>query len=68
MTEEKLNLLPFPKEDYNLKENSTFLDIGSGFGKPVFHASLLTYCLSKGIEVVPARVITSLTQKFMFIE
>jgi 16S rRNA G527 N7-methylase RsmG len=39
-TEKHLNNLPFPKEDYNLKENSTFLDIGSGFGKPVFHASL----------------------------
>jgi len=56
LTEEQLNLLPFPKDDYNLKENSTFLDIGSGFGKPVFHASLQTYCQSKGIEVVPARV------------
>lgn len=68
LTEEQLNRLPFPKEDYNLKENSTFLDIGSGFGKPVFHASLQTYCHSKGIEVVPARVIFSLDQKFQFIE
>jgi len=64
LTEEQINRLPFPKEDYNLNENSTFLDIGSGFGKPVFHASLQTYCHSKGIEVVPARVIFSLAQKF----
>jgi hypothetical protein len=52
--------LPFPLEEYNLTENSTFLDIGSGFGKPVFHASMQTYCRSKGIEVVPARVIFSI--------
>ena len=34
--------LPVPAEDYNMKveNNSTFLDIGSGFGKPVFHAAM----------------------------
>jgi cyclopropane fatty-acyl-phospholipid synthase-like methyltransferase len=48
--------LPFKLEEYDLKENSTFLDIGSGFGKPVFHASMQTYCKSLGIEIVPARV------------
>jgi hypothetical protein len=32
--------LPFPLEEYNLSHKSTFLDIGSGFGKPVFHASM----------------------------
>jgi len=51
--------LPFAREEYNLTERSTFLDIGSGFGKPVFHAAMQTYCLSRGIEVVPARVLAS---------
>ncbi len=52
--------LPFNKDDYNLKADSTFLDIGSGFGKPVFHASMQTYCRSNGVEVVPARVLFSM--------
>jgi len=39
-TEEQREELPFPVEEYNLTSESTFLDIGSGFGKPVFHASL----------------------------
>ena len=39
-TEELRKELPFPLEEYNLTSESTFLDIGSGFGKPVFHASL----------------------------
>lgn len=43
-------------ESYNLDISSLFLDIGSGFGKPVFHAALQVGCESKGIEVVPARV------------
>jgi hypothetical protein len=51
-----INHLPFALGDYDLTENSTFLDIGSGFGKPVFHASLQTYCHSKGIEVLAPRV------------
>ena len=47
-----------PIEEYNMRaENgSTFLDIGSGFGKPVFHSAMQTGCFSKGIEVVPFRV------------
>jgi len=51
-----------------LTENSTFLDIGSGFGKPVFHASMQTYCKSKGIEVVPARVMFCVDEKFQIVE
>lgn len=35
---------------------STFLDIGAGFGKPVFHAAIQTSCESYGVEIVPARV------------
>ena len=56
--------LPYPDEEYNLTHQSTFLDIGSGFGKPVFHASMQTFCRSKGIEVVPARVFFSMDQKY----
>jgi cyclopropane fatty-acyl-phospholipid synthase-like methyltransferase len=56
--------LPFEWEGYNLTDRSTFLDIGSGFGKPVFHAAMQCYCLSRGIEVVPARVIASEGIKF----
>ena len=37
------------------ENNSTFLDIGSGFGKPVFHAAMQTACKSYGVEIVPAR-------------
>lgn len=51
----KNSLIHAPK-DYNLTYNSLFLDIGSGFGKPVFHAALQIGCESLGIEVVPARV------------
>ena len=40
-------------------QGSTFLDIGSGFGKPVFHAAMQTGCKSFGIEIVPARVMIS---------
>ena len=52
------NDLPFSIENYNMcaENNSTFLDIGSGFGKPVFHAAMQTNCQSKGVEVVPVRV------------
>ena len=42
-------------KSYDMNKSSYFLDIGSGFGKPNFHASLQTGCYSKGIEVVPAR-------------
>jgi hypothetical protein len=48
--------LKYPPETYNMTEESLFLDIGSGFGKPVFHSALQVGCESKGIEVVPARV------------
>ena len=50
--------LPVSLDEFNMSaENcSTFLDIGSGFGKPVFHAAMQTGCFSKGVEVVPARV------------
>ena len=44
------------KEEYCLTKDSTFIDIGSGFGKPVFHAALQVGCYSKGVEIVPARV------------
>ena len=43
-------------ESYNLTKNSYFLDIGSGFGKPVFHCAYQVGCICQGIEVVPARV------------
>ena len=55
-TEEQEKYLVGPKEDYNLTANSTFIDIGAGFGKPVFHASMQTGCHSLGVEIVPARV------------
>lgn len=57
------SLKDFPKikligdvDSYNLTSNSLFLDIGSGFGKPVFHSAFQLNCESLGIEVVPARV------------
>jgi SAM-dependent methyltransferase len=43
-------------ESYNLTKDSYFLDIGSGFGKPVFHCAYQVGCICQGIEVVPARV------------
>lgn len=43
-------------QTYNMNCDSLFLDIGSGFGKPNFHAAMQVGCISKGIEVVPARV------------
>lgn len=60
--------LPFDIEDYNMtKENkSTFIDIGSGFGKPVFHAAMQSGCKSYGVEIVPARVSFSVDQKYNF--
>jgi hypothetical protein len=42
--------------DMSASDGSSFLDIGSGFGKPVFHAALQTGCPSIGVEIVPARV------------
>jgi len=42
--------------DMSAEKDSTFLDIGSGFGKPVFHSAIQTSCESIGVEIVPARV------------
>jgi 16S rRNA G527 N7-methylase RsmG len=46
---------------YNLsvENESRFVDIGSGFGKPTFHCAIQTGCPSLGVEVVPARVAVS---------
>lgn len=48
--------LKYSKEEYWLTEHDTFIDIGSGFGKPVYHAAMQVGCISKGVEIVPARV------------
>jgi len=56
MGHEHESYLKYKKEDYKLTEESTFIDIGSGFGKPVFHGAMLAGCYSKGVEIVPARV------------
>jgi len=46
---------------------STFLDIGSGFGKPNFHAALQVFPKeSLGIEIVPARVCYCQDQMYSF--
>jgi len=42
-------------EDYDLNEQSSFLDIGSGFGKAVWHAYEVARCLSVGYEIVDTR-------------
>ena len=62
--------LPVPINEYNMnvENGSTFLDIGSGFGKPVFHAAMQTGCLSKGVEVVPFRVGVCESLKYDFDE
>ena len=52
--------------DMSAVKGSTFLDIGSGFGKPVFHSAIQTGCESIGIEIVPARVIFCQDQKYEF--
>lgn len=39
-----------------MNNRSTFLDIGSGYGKPTFHAFLKTGAKCTGIEYVPERV------------
>lgn len=62
----KDNLVGSP-EDYNMTKDSKYLDIGSGFGKPVFHAAFQVGCESKGIEVVPARAEFCLDFFFEFI-
>ena len=65
-----VNELPFNINEYNMsvENNSKFLDIGSGFGKPVFHAAMQTKCNSKGVEVVPVRVSFCEDQKYNFEE
>jgi precorrin-6B methylase 2 len=41
---------------WNLTADSTFVDIGSGYGKVVFHAKLRAHCRHVvGIECVTAR-------------
>ena len=55
-------------ESYNLNKNSYFLDIGSGFGKPVFHCAYQAGCICQGIEVVPARVEFCLDFYFSFVD
>ena len=65
-----VDVLPFHVDDYNMciKSKSTFIDIGSGFGKPNFHAAMQSGCMSKGVEVVPSRVSFSTDQKYTFEE
>jgi 16S rRNA G527 N7-methylase RsmG len=43
---------------YNMtpRNGSTFIDIGSGFGLPVFHSAIQTACKSYGVEIVVSRV------------
>lgn len=62
--------LPFPPSEYNMtvENKSSFLDIGSGFGKPVFHAAMQTGCKSYGVEIVPARIAFSQDQKYEFVD
>lgn len=62
--------LAYPIEQYNMlsSQQSTFIDIGSGFGKPVFHSAIQTGCMSYGVEVVQARVAFSVDRKFIFCE
>jgi tRNA G46 methylase TrmB len=62
--------LPFKPDDYNfVSQKSTFLDIGSGFGKPNFHAALQVFPKeSIGVEVVEARVSYSIDQRYKFEE
>lgn len=57
-------------DEYKLTTlKSTFLDIGSGFGKPNFHAALQIFPKeSLGVEVVEARVSYSIDQKYKFEE
>ena len=50
------NILICTPEDYNISKHSFFLDIGSMYGKTVFHAAFQVGCESKGIEAMPSRV------------
>jgi hypothetical protein len=64
----EVSKLPYKPEECNLKPMvSTFLDIGSGFGKPNFHCALQIFPKeSLGIEIVPARVISSQDHQYNF--
>ena len=63
-----MSQMPFKPEECNLTPMvSTFLDIGSGFGKPNFHVALQVFPKeSLGIEIVPARVMSSLDHMFNY--
>ena len=52
----KINKNKLKYSSYNINKDSYFLDIGSGFGKPIYHCAFQVGCKSQGIEVVPARV------------
>ena len=41
-----LTLLETLSEDYGLTKDSFFLDIGSGFGKPIFYTAYHMRCIS----------------------
>lgn len=56
ISKDKSIKLKYSPNEYNMDNNSLFLDIGSGFGKPVLHSALQVGCRSVGVEVVPARV------------
>src|SRR3989338_8378886 len=43
-------------QELGLGEESHFLDIGSGYGKPCFHMALETGATCQGIEFCPSRV------------
>lgn len=44
------------KESYDLGENSIFLDLGSGAGKPCIHAAITCNCLAMGLELHEGRI------------
>lgn len=54
---------------YNMTpaNQSTFIDIGSGFGLPVFHSAIQTHCKSYGVEIVVTRVTYAEDMKWNFI-
>lgn len=45
----KANMLP--EDHFNLDENSSFLDIGSGVGIPCFHANIQVGCYCTGYDI-----------------
>lgn len=60
------------KFGFKLDETKTFLDIGSGYGKPVLHTYLTTGARCTGIEAVERRVLGSrwlleLTSRYVFL-